>query len=136
MAHFRMVITYRRIDEAHVVVEGPIREAEARQIAALLATAVDVGARQLFVDLARIDSCDQRFLIRLDRLRHRLISIGGWMVVDGAPATLAEDTSTLDEIFTTYRHVTGLQPPLEATSGPLPRQRTSGARLEIGRTWP
>lgn len=107
MARFRMSVTLRHTDEAHLTVEGALEPRESRQLAALLATLVDLGARQLLVDLARVDTCDPDFPDFLNGLRIRLVSLGGWMVVDGPPTTLGDDALALDELFTIYTRVTG-----------------------------
>jgi len=105
MARFSTVVTLRNVDEAHMTVEGAVEPNESRQIAALLVTLVDIGARQLFVDLARVDPCDPDLPEFLNDLRRRMKSLGGWVIVERSPATLGDDTLALDELFAVYTRV-------------------------------
>ena len=112
MACFRLSVTFRPVDEAHVTVEGTVEPEKSRQLAALLVTLVDIGARQLLVDLARVDTCDPEFPVFLNGLRRRLVSLGGWMVVDGPPTTPDDDTLPLHDLFTIYTRVAGSHLPI------------------------
>jgi hypothetical protein len=125
MARFSTVVTLRNVDEAHMTVEGAVEPNESRQIAALLATLVDIGARQLFVDLARVDTCDPDLPEFLNDLRRRMTSLGGWVIVDRSPATLGDDTLALDELFAVYTRVATPHRPIGHLAAPsLPEPRT------------
>ena len=125
MARFSTVVTLRNIDEAHMTVEGAVEPNESRQIAALLVTLVDIGARQLFVDLARVDPCDPDLPEFLNDLRRRMKSLGGWVIVERSPATLGDDTLALDELFAVYTRVATPSLPIEPLARPrLPEPRT------------
>ena len=94
-------------------------------VAALLATLVDIGARQLFVDLARVDTCDPDLPEFLNDLRRRMTSLGGWVIVDRSPATLGDDTLPLDELFAVYTRVATPHRPIGHLAAPsLPEPRT------------
>jgi hypothetical protein len=124
MARFSTVVTLRNVDEAHMTVEGAVEPNESRQIVALLATLVDIGARQLFVDLARVDTCDPDLPEFLNHLRRRMTSLGGWVIVDRSPATLGDDTLALDELFAVYTRVATPHRPIGHLAGPgLPEPR-------------
>ena len=124
MARFSTVVTLRNVDEAHVTVEGAVEPNESRQIAALLVTLVDIGARQLFVDLARVDPCDPDLPEFLNDLRRRMKSLGGWVIVERSPATLGDDTLALDELFAVYTRVATPHRPIGHLAGPgLPEPR-------------
>jgi len=127
MARFSTVVTLRNVDEAHVTVEGAVEPNESRQIAALLVTLVDIGARQLFVDLARVDPCDPDLPEFLNDLRRRMKSLGGWVIVERSPATLGDDTLALDELFAVYTRVATPSLPI----GPLARPRLPEPRTPI-----
>ena len=127
MARFSTVVTLRNIDEAHMTVEGAVEPNESRQIAALLVTLVDIGARQLFVDLARVDPCDPDLPEFLNDLRRRMKSLGGWVIVERSPATLGDDTLALDELFAVYTRVATPSLPI----GPLARPRLPEPRTPI-----
>ena len=125
MARFSTVVTLRNVDEAHMTVEGAVEPNESRQIAALLVTLVDIGARQLFVDLARVDPCDPDLPEFLNDLRRRMKSLGGWVIVERSPATLGDDTLALDELFAVYTRVATPSLPIEPLARPrLPEPRT------------
>jgi anti-anti-sigma regulatory factor len=102
---FRIRTEFRREDEAHVTVTGPVDRAAAEVVATVLRAMLDTGARQVLVDLARIDGCDPALTAYLEHERRRLRALGGWLVVDGSPATLRHDTASLGEIFRIYRRV-------------------------------
>jgi len=124
MARFSTVVTLRNVDEAHMTVEGAVEPNESRQIAALLVTLVDIGARQLFVDLARVDPCDPDLPEFLNDLRRRMKSLGGWVIVERSPATLGDDTLALDELFAVYTRVATPHRPIGHLAGPgLPEPR-------------
>ena len=127
MARFSTVVTLRNTDEAHMTVEGAVEPNESRQIAALLVTLVDIGARQLFVDLARVDPCDPDLPEFLNDLRRRMKSLGGWVIVERSPATLGDDTLALDELFAVYTRVATPSLPI----GPLARPRLPEPRTPI-----
>ena len=127
MARFSTVVTLRNVDEAHMTVEGAVEPNESRQIAALLVTLVDIGARQLFVDLARVDPCDPDLPEFLNDLRRRIKSLGGWVIVERSPATLGDDTLALDELFAVYTRVATPSLPI----GPLARPRLPEPRTPI-----
>jgi hypothetical protein len=127
MARFSTVVTLRNVDEAHMTVEGAVEPNESRQIAALLVTLVDIGARQLFVDLARVDPCDPDLPEFLNDLRRRMKSLGGWVIVERSPATLGDDTLALDELFAVYTRVATPSLPI----GPLARPRLPEPRTPI-----
>ena len=55
---FRLDLTLRRDDEAHLAVEGPVGSVETRRIATLVQALLAAGARQLIVDLDLVESCD------------------------------------------------------------------------------
>jgi hypothetical protein len=118
MARFSTVVTLRNVDEAHMTVEGAVEPNESRQIVALLATLVDIGARQLFVDLAHVETCDPDLPEFLNDLRRRMTSLGGWVIVDRSPATLGDDTLALDELFAVYTRVATPHPPIGHLAGP------------------
>ena len=125
MARFSTVVTLRNVDEAHMTVEGAVEPNESRQIVALLATLVDIGARQLFVDLARVDPCDPDLPEFLNDLRRRMKSLGGWVIVERSPATLGDDTLALDELFAVYTRVATPSLPIGPLARPgLPEPRT------------
>jgi len=125
MARFSTVVTLRNVDEAHMTVEGAVEPNESRQIAALLVTLVDIGARQLFVDLARVDPCDPDLPEFLNDLRRRMKSLGGWVIVERSPATLGDDTLALDELFAVYTRVATPSLPIGPLARPgLPEPRT------------
>ena len=105
MSGFRVDLTLRRDDEAHLAVQGPVGSVETRRIATLLQALLAAGARQLIVDLHHVESCDPALTALLERQRRHLTAAGGWMIVDGAPSTPGDDTSSLLEIFDIYRHV-------------------------------
>ena len=102
---FRLDLTLRRDDEAHIAVEGPVGGVETRRIATLLLALLAAGARQLIVDLGHVESCDPTLTALLERQRRHLTAAGGWMIVDGAPARPGADTSSLMEILDINRHV-------------------------------
>jgi hypothetical protein len=103
---FRVDLTLRRDDEAHIAVEGPVGSVETRRIVTLVGALLAAGARQLIVDLDHVEGCDPAFIAFLERQRRQLAAAGGWMIVDGAPSTPGDDTSSsLVEIFEIYRHV-------------------------------
>jgi hypothetical protein len=104
-----------------VTVEGAVEPNESRQIAALLATLVDIGARQLFVDLARVDTCDPDLPEFLNDLRRRMTSLGGWVIVDRSPTTLGDDTLALTS---------------SSLSTPVSPGRTVRSDISQGRTYP
>ena len=131
MARFSTVVTLRNVDEAHMTVEGAVEPNESRQIVALLATLVDIGARQLFVDLARVDTCDPDLPEFLNDLRRRMTSLGGWVIVDRSPATLGDDTLALDELFAVYTRVARPYRPIGHLAGSdLPEPRVPIAEEE------
>jgi anti-anti-sigma regulatory factor len=103
---FRMAATLRRTDEAHVTLEGPVDAERTPQVIAMIQALITAGARQLFVDLARVHECDPALTGYLDRQRRQIMALGGWMVVDGSPSTMRLDTTPLTEIFDVYRRVT------------------------------
>ena len=111
MSGFRLDLTLRRDDEAHIAVEGPVGGVETRRIATLVQALLAAGARQLIVDLHHVESCDPALTALLERQRRHLAAAGGWMIVDGAPSTPGDDTSSLVEIFEIYRHVRRLSDP-------------------------
>jgi hypothetical protein len=98
-------LTLRRDDEAHIAVEGPVGSVETRRIATLVQALLAAGARQLIVDLDHVERCDPALTAFLERQRRHLAAAGGWMIIDGAPTTPGDDTSSLVEIFEIYRHV-------------------------------
>lgn len=102
---FRISTDRRREDEALVTVTGPVDRAAAERVATVLRAMLDTGARQILVDLARVDGCDPALTVYLEHERRRIRALGGWLVVDGSPATLRHDTATLGEIFRVYRRV-------------------------------
>ncbi len=110
---FRIGVTFREADEAHVQVIGPVRREEASRVVTLVRALLEAGARQLVVDLAGAESCDPALTVYLDRERRRVGAQGGWLVVDGSPATMRHDTSTLVDAFRIYRHVRGGRPTLQ-----------------------
>ena len=105
MSGFRVDLTLRRDDEAHIAVEGPVGSVETRRIATLVQALLATGARQLIVDLDHVEGCDPALIAFLERQRHHLAAAGGWMIIDGAPSTPGDDTSSLVEIFEIYRQV-------------------------------
>ena len=105
MSGFRLDLTLRRDDEAHIAVAGPVGSAETQQIATLLQALLAAGARQLVIDLDHVERCDPTLTAFLERQRRHLVAAGGWMIVDGAPSTPGDDISSLVEIFEIYRHV-------------------------------
>lgn len=108
MARFRIGVTLRDADEAQVTLTGTVSQQEARRAHLLIDALVQAGARQLLVDLAQVDHCDHDLLVYLDELRRYLTGQGGWMIIDGFPDALRDDTTTLDDIFAVYRRVTAL----------------------------
>jgi hypothetical protein len=108
---FRVDLTLRRPDEAHVAVQGAVGSVETRQITTLLQALLAAGARQLIVDLEQVERCDPALTAYLERQQRHLAATGGWMIVDGAPSTPADDASSLVGIFEIYRHVRGLSGP-------------------------
>jgi hypothetical protein len=108
VSKFRVDLTLRREDEAHVAVAGAVGSVETRQIATLVEALLAAGARQLIVDLDQVERCAPALTAFLDQQRHHLAAAGGWMIVDGAPSTPADDASSLVEIFDIYRHVHAL----------------------------
>jgi hypothetical protein len=105
VSEFRLDLTLRRDDEAHIAVEGPVGSVETRRIATLVQALLAAGARQLIVDLDHVERCDPALTTFLERQRRHLAAAGGWMIIGGAPSTPGEDTSSLVEIFEIYRQV-------------------------------
>jgi anti-anti-sigma regulatory factor len=116
---FRIRTEFRREDEAHVTVTGPVDRTAAEVVATVLRAMLDTGARQVLVDLAQVDGCDPALTLYLEHERRRLRTLGGWLVVDGSPATLRHDTATLGEIFRVYRHVAEPAPAVPPALLPL-----------------
>lgn len=58
MSGFRLDLTLRRDDEAHIAVEGPVGSIETRRIATLIQALLAAGARQLIIDLDHVERCD------------------------------------------------------------------------------
>jgi len=111
MSGFRVDLTLRRQDEAHVAVKGTVGSVETRQVATLVQALLTAGARQLIVDLDQVERCDPALTAFLERQQHHLAATGGWMIVDGAPSTPADDASSLVGVFEIYRHVRALSGP-------------------------
>ena len=111
MSGFRLDLTLRQDDEAHIAVAGPVGSVETGQIATLVQALLAVGARQLIVDLDHVGQCDPALIAFLERQRRLIATAGGWIIVVGAPSTPGDDTSSLVEIFEIYRHVRGLSDP-------------------------
>lgn len=105
MSGFRLDLTLRRDDEAHIAVEGPVGSVETGRIATLIQALLAAGARQLIVDLDHVESCDPALTAFLEAQRRHLAAAGGWMIVAGAPSLSDDDTASLVEIFDIYRHV-------------------------------
>lgn len=121
MPGFRMAATLRHTDEAFVTVEGPVDADHTPQVIAMIQALLAAGARQVFVDLARVHECDPALTAYLDRRRRQVTAQGGWMVVDGSPSTLRLDSTSLGEIFAVYRRVTRPQRiPAQADRGGRP----------------
>jgi anti-anti-sigma regulatory factor len=92
--------------EAMITVTGTVDRRAAGQISTLLRGLCDAGAAQVFLDLAWVSSCDRSLAGLLGLQRRRLEASGGWLIVDGSPATLGDDlAASLDEAFRAYREV-------------------------------
>lgn len=104
MSRFRLALVFRNGDEAHLTLAGRVDHEDARHVAALVDTLVEAGARQVFVDLTEVDSCDPSLVDFLGRLRRQVGHLDGWMVIDGHPAA-DENPPSLEEVFTVYRRV-------------------------------
>jgi anti-anti-sigma regulatory factor len=95
--------------EALVTATGTIDRKATAGIAALLRGLCDAGATRVLVDLATVSSCDRSLAAALNSQRRRLAASGGWLVVDGSPATLGDDLDlSLTETFRIYREVQAL----------------------------
>lgn len=92
--------------EAMVTATGTIDRRATAGIAALLRGLRDAGADRLLIDLARVSSCDRSLAAELNVQRERVAASGGWLIVDGPPATLGDDLDlSLAETFRIYREV-------------------------------
>jgi anti-anti-sigma regulatory factor len=95
--------------EAMLTATGTIDRRATARIAALLRGLCDAGADRVLVDLARVSSCDRSLAGALDSQRRRLAASGGWLIVDGSPATLGDDLGlSLTETFRIYQEVQAL----------------------------
>ncbi|RTL66866.1 MAG: hypothetical protein EKK42_15910 [Pseudonocardiaceae bacterium] len=115
-----VTVAFHGDDDVVVSVRGPLDAAAVRLATRLLAVADVEGVRHVIVDA--VDSPDAPVALRgaLDPLRTRLQARGGWLLVEGAPAT-PHEPSLLD-VFAAYAEATRGA----ATGGPAPRAVLAG----------
>lgn len=110
MGNFRLTISVRHDDEAHIAAEGRIDADEAAQLIVIVRALLDAGAQHIVVDLAHVDTCHPSLRDYLRQQKNHLKVRGGWMIVDGSPATTQGIDHDLVETFTIYqqaRHRSG-----------------------------
>lgn len=89
---------------ATLAVEGKVDRGAAARLEPLLAGICAAGATRIVVDLSRVASCDRALMRLLERIRSQVEATGGWLVLDGSPATMSGyDELPLDRVFRIYR---------------------------------
>ena len=95
--------------EALITVTGGVDRSAVGQVATVLRGLCDAGATRVLLDLALVSACDRSLAGALDFQRRRLAAAGGWLIVDGSPATLGDDLGLpLLETFRIYQEVRAL----------------------------
>lgn len=103
-SELHVTTTLRSGSEAMLVVAGPVDRAAVARLDPLLTGLCAAGATRIFVDLSRISYCDRSLLAVLQRIRRQVESSGGWLMLDGSPATMVEyDELPLERAFRIYR---------------------------------
>jgi anti-anti-sigma factor len=96
--------TLRSGSDAMVVVAGAVDRTAVACLEPLLAGLCAAGATRIVVDLSRISFCDRALLAVFERVRRQVEQSGGWLVLDGSPATMSRyDELRLDQVFRIYR---------------------------------
>jgi anti-anti-sigma regulatory factor len=107
-AALHVTSTLRSGSEAMVVVAGPVDRDAVARLEPLLSGLCAAGATRVLVDLSRVSFCDRSLMPVFERVRCRVEEAGGWLVVDGSPATMSGyDDLPLDRIFRIYRDACG-----------------------------
>jgi hypothetical protein len=104
-----LVSSVLRGRESMITVVGTVDREGAVRIGTLVRGLCDAGATQVLLDLVQVSTCDPSLAGALDFQRRRLAAAGGWLIVDGSPATLGDDLGLpLLETFRIYREVCAL----------------------------
>lgn len=107
-AMLHVTSTLRGDGRATIAVAGAVDRAAVQRLTSLLVGLRAAGATRVVVDLSRVSSCDHSLLTVLERVRCQVEDSGGWLVVDGSPATLSEYAELpLDAVFRIYRDACG-----------------------------
>ncbi|WP_300007561.1 STAS domain-containing protein [Pseudonocardia sp.] len=100
--------TLRSGGEATMAVSGTVERESVARLDTLVTALCAAGATRVVVDLSRVSACDRSLLAVLERTRSQVEAMGGWLVLDGSPATMsAYDELPLDAVFRIYRDACG-----------------------------
>lgn len=113
------------VHDVMLTVTGAVDDALAERCVGLLRVARRTGARNVLVDLTEASGGPPARLVDvLVQLRADLTSVGGWLIVDGAPDGAGIPEPDLAVAFDAYRHAcdepaaTGATPPMPVAASP------------------